>query len=177
MFLERMLESMGAAGAIISVLMSVIAALSTVIVTQWRHSNKVYGYRLAERDTLNKAMTEGTSALHSLLEVQSQRNELMDQQADLIAKQAIAVEMLRVLLLSQYEQIRDHQSGLNQAVTSIAESLRHLSSLIVDDRNAQRNHISEIKLVINGGNQALITELRQLVGGEVTLIHRRKKSP
>jgi hypothetical protein len=174
---DKALEGMGVAGAIISVLISVIVAQAGVIVAQWKHSNKVYGYRLAERDTLNKTLSDSTAALHGMLRGLEERNDITEDQAELIQKQSAAFEILRIMLLAQYENTEQSVGRLSQAVSAQAEAIRTINAMMVDSKYATGTHITEIKQAIVSANQGLVTELRNLIGNETTIVTRRRKTP
>jgi hypothetical protein len=184
-FIIKLLESMGAAGAIIFVLMTVISGLAEVIRRMYSRSNKVYGYRLAERDTLNKALSDTARVLGDMLKATEERNDLTQEQADLILKQSMAFEMLKVTILSQYENIRDNNQAVSQSVAAMADAIRVLTSMVADHRNLAGNQVSELKHAIsacmnevrkefNDASRAHIIELRKILGSEVTTIRRRK---
>lgn len=177
----KALEGLGVAGAIITVLMTTIGALCSVIVAQWKHSNKVYGYRLQERDTLNKALSDSSRVLADLVRVSDERNELTEEQAELLSEQATALELLRNTVLNQYEVIRDHQQASVQAVASIAEALRALHGLTLEHKLQGGQLTNEVRLLIGESiqtiiksNQSLVTTMRKIIGTEVTIVSRKK---
>lgn len=134
-FVGEQLKGQGLAGAIIIVLMSVIGLMGTAIALMWRHSNKVYGYRLAERDTLNTALNESKTAVASMLAATKERNEITDEMADVIAKQSASFDMLTERIRSHYERLVDDNSRLNMVVTSISEAMRQTVGISTDTRN------------------------------------------
>lgn len=183
-WIEKILEGMGFNGVVIFVLFTALVAAIGYIRTMQSKADKVYGYRLAERDTLNKALTDTAKVLGDMLKVTEDRNELTEEQARLIEKQAAAFELLKVTILAQYDSIRDHGTGTAQAVTSMAESIRVLTSMIVENRNIAQSHVhavsaaigemsNNVKGAIQASSQAQITEMRNLLG-HVTVVRRRK---
>jgi hypothetical protein len=187
-FVSEELKSLGLSGAIILVLMFVVSILSTAIALMWRNSNKVYGYRLAERDTLNKALTETSTVLQEMLHATEERNDITTEQAELIAKQSSAFELLKVTILAQYDTLKSNHSTTTQTVSAMAEAMRTLHSLIGENRNhyglqmeavraAIQNANHEMRNELGHGNQGLITELRRLIGEDITVVKRRKQSP
>src|SRR3954471_23995277 len=106
-FVASTLKEMGAAGAAISVLLTAIGGLVTAVVFQYKQGNKVYGYRLAERDTLNKALTDNTAAIHAMTRTAEERNKATQELADAIEKMASAFERLNDRLAMQHDVQKD----------------------------------------------------------------------
>jgi hypothetical protein len=127
-FVSKTLLGMGVDGAIITVLMAVITCLAGVIVIQWKLANKIYGYRLAERDTLNKALTDSTSSLRDMFKAAEERNEIIDNLSDVIEKQAVAFESVAERIKMQYEVMRDDQKACSAVVTALSESVRTVAA-------------------------------------------------
>jgi hypothetical protein len=181
-FVGEQLKGLGLPGAIIIVLMSIVAVMGTAIGLMWKHSNKVYGYRLAERDVLNKALTDASAVLAGLAKASDERNDLTEEQAELIEKQGQAFELLKVTILAQYETIKRNQDGAAQSVTSLADAVRGLTALYYESRSAPeatKNALNAFGNEIRESNrltlQGVVTELRNLLG-ESTIV-RRRKSP
>lgn len=186
-WIHAILKDLGLAGAIIFVLMGVVAAMAEIIRRLLAHANKVYGYRLAERDTLNKALTDTAKVLGDMLEATKDRNDLTQDQAELIQKQSAAFELLKATILGQYDNIKENNHVVAQAVTAMAEAIRVLTSMVSDNRNIAANHVTEMKQAIAGStaemreairvaNQSQIVEIRNILG-LVTVVGRRGKSP
>jgi hypothetical protein len=187
-WITTLLKDMGVAGGIIFVLMTVVTIMSEVIRRLIQHASKVYGYRLTERDTLNKALTDTAKVLADMLEATKDRNDLTEDQADLIAKQSQAFEILKLTILGQYDNIKNNNTAVAQSVTAMAEAIRALTSLVNDNRHVVTNQVTEVKQAISGAtaeikeairvaNQAQIVEIRNVLGADVTLVRRRQKSP
>lgn len=187
-WITALLKEMGIAGGIIFVLMTVVTIMAEVIRRLIQHANKVYSYRLAERDILNTALTNTAKVLADMLEALKDRNDLTEDQADLIAKQSQAFEVLKVTILGQYDNIKSNNTAVAQSVIAMAEAIRALTSLVNDNRNTVANQVTDMKHAISGGtaeikeairvaNQAQIVEIRNVLGAEVTLVRRRLKSP
>jgi len=183
-----LLKEMGIEGGIIFVLMGVVTIMAEVIRRLLQHASKVYSYRLTERDTLNKALTDTARVLADMLEATRDRNDLTEDQADLIAKQSQAFEVLKVTILGQYDNIRSNNTAVAQSVTAMAEAIRALTSLVNDNRGIAINQVTDVKQAVSAAvseikesiriaNQAQITEIRTILGVEVTLVRRRLKSP
>jgi hypothetical protein len=183
-FVGEQLKGLGLPGAIIIVLMAVVTVMGTAIGFMWKHSNKVYGYRLAERDVLNKALTDASAVLAGLLKASEERNDLTEELASLIEKQGAAFELLKVTVLAQYDTIKSNQAVAAQAVASLADAVRQLTSMVQENRN---QYVAAIDGIRNGfiaaandireSNrstlQSAIVEMRGLLGS-VTIIGRRK---
>jgi uncharacterized protein HemX len=130
-FVNSTLKEMGPAGAAISVLLTAIAALVGAVIFQWKQGNKVYGYRLAERDTLNKALTDSSSALNASNNVAKERNEVISELADVIAKQTIGLEHLK----TQFEDTKELVKEQTKVISSLAEANRTMAGIVTDTRN------------------------------------------
>jgi len=184
-WIEKTLEGMGVAGGIIFVLLATVAGLVAYVRSLQAKADKVYGYRLQERDTLNKALTDAASAIAEMLEATEDRNDLTEEQAKLIEKQSQAFELLKVTILAQYDNIRDHNSASAQAVMSLAEAVRTLTMMLTENRQIAAGHVNdvnrqlavlsgELTRAISSASQAQIIELRSLLSS-TTIVQRRRK--
>lgn len=185
-WIEVLLEGMGVQGGIISVLLLTVSGLVVYVKSLHTKADKVYGYRLMERDTLNKALTDTAKVLEDVLEATDERNELTQQQADLIQKQSAAFELLKVTILSQYDNIRDHNSASAGAVTAMAEAIRTLSGMVIENRSIAQTQVTSVNGSLNNLQTELvkavrdcsteqIKEMRQLLGNVARAARRRKK--
>lgn len=183
-WIVRLLQEMGVPGGIIFVLLTALVAAIVYIKSMQAKADKVYGYRLQERDTLNKALGDTAKVLADMLKVTEERNDLTEEQARLIEKQAQAFELLKVTVAAQYDNIRDHGTGTAQAVSSMADAIRVLTGMVVENRTIAQAHVNTVgaaigemsnslKGAIQAMSQANITEMRNLLG-HVTVIRRRK---
>lgn len=168
------LAGMGVPGAIIAVLLGAISVLGGVIRVMYLQANKVYGYRLAERDTLKDALANASQVVAEMLKATQDRNDLTQELGELIAKQSAAFELLKVTILAEYSIIRDNHTAITQAVTMQAQSLRELTSMVTDHRNLGGIQITDVKQAITASTQAIITALNLALGSR-TIISRRPK--
>lgn len=186
-WIGALLKELGLPGAIIFVLMGVITIESEIIRRLIAHANKVYGFRLAERDTLNKALTDSAKVLADMLEATRDRNDITEELGDLIAKQTAAFELLRVTIANQYENIRQNNADASLAVGSMSESIRALAALVTDGKNAgvlQTSDVkstvdrivSDVKEFVRVANMSQIAEIRNIMGVEVTVVKRRGRT-
>lgn len=184
-WIVKILESMGIAGAIIFVLMCTVGALVAVVKSMQARADKIYGYRLQERDTLNKALTDSAAVLKDMLRVTEERNDLTEEQAKLLERQSQAFELLKVTVLAQYESIKDHNSAASMAVSSMADAIRTLTAIAMENRTIALGQVqaiqrtidemsSGLKEAIRASSQAQIVEMRNLLGD--TTITRRRRS-
>lgn len=184
-WITKILQDMGLAGAVIFVLVMTVAGLVAYVRSMQTRADKVYGYRLTERDTLNKALTDASQVLKEMLEATRDRNELTEEQAELISKQVYAFELLKASVIGQYENIREHQVAASQAVTSMAEAIRTLTGMVTESRNNYGMMLGQImnrldglemnvKASVGAGAQAVIADFRQQLGNELTIIKRRR---
>jgi hypothetical protein len=183
-WIVKILESMGVAGAIIFVLLTTVVALVAYIRSMQARADKIYGYRLTERDTLNKALTDSSAVLRDILKVTEERNDLTEEQARLLERQSQAFELLKVTMLSQYETIRDHNAASTQVIAATAEAIRSLHSIVVENRGITLTHVvavqktiddlsNVLKEAIRVAGQSQIVEMRLLLGDTTTVKRRR----
>lgn len=130
------LEKMGQAGAAISILMTTISALATAVVVQYRQGNKVYGYRLAERDTMNKALTDSSAAINAFTKEAEERNRVIEELADSLGKQASALNHLIELLKMHHDAMKDEVKDQTKTIGSLADAIRVNTGMVTDARNA-----------------------------------------
>jgi hypothetical protein len=161
-WIEKLIEGMGVPGGIIFVLLLTVSGLVAYVKSLQTKADKVYGYRLEERDTLNKALTDTAKVLEDVLEQVEERNELTSEQAELIQKQSAAFELLKVTVVAQYDNIKDHNSASAQAITAMAEAIRTLSSLVIENRAIAKEHVTSVNGSLNNLQTALVSEVRAL---------------
>jgi len=196
-WVTKILQELGLAGVVIFFLLLAVAGLVAYVKSLHTKADKVYGFRLAERDSLNKALTDTAKVLEDVLEASEERNALTEQQAELITKQAQAFELLKVTILSQYDNIRDHNTASASAVASMAEAIRTLSSMVIENRSIAQGHVLSVNASLNdlktelvgtlrderdqivkavqGASDNQIKELQRLLGTVTRIEHRRKR--
>lgn len=151
-------------------------------------ADKTYGFRLAERDTLNTTLNNTAEVLRDVLKAMEERNEITEEQADLIAKQAHAFELMKVALLGQYENIHEFHKATALTVAALAESLRVVSSMVLENRTIAKEHVlnvvaeiqnmkNELVKVVRDTSDANTKEMRSLLGNVTRVEVRRKKTP
>lgn len=131
----RALSDMGLPGAIIFVLLAVIVLLAGANTLQWRHANKVYGFRLAERDTLRDALNESRNTLKEVLEGMLERNEITEELSQVIREHTTAFKSLQDVITIHYAGMKDDNDRVEQVVTAISESMRALALATTDMRS------------------------------------------
>jgi hypothetical protein len=184
-WIVHILEGLGLPGAIIFVLCGTQAASIAYIRQMQARADKIYGYRLQERDTLNKTLSDTGKVLTDMLKVTDERNELTEEQARLLEKQAQAFELLKVSILAQYDNIKDHNAASAKAVESMADAIRALNAAVMENRTLSLQYVSDVRKsiddmsnkmadAIRGAGQAQVVEMRNLLG-QVTTVSRRRK--
>lgn len=172
---ERQLSGMGVSGAIISVLMGVIVLLGGVIGIMYRQANKVYGYRLAERDTLMGALNDSKTAMREMIEATKDRNEVTGQLADLIAKQTSAFATLELTVNNHYANLAQQQQRLELVVSSTSDALRVLNGIMRDVRSQVTSVGNDLKLALSTSFSGFSAEMRGLVQSAVDNFRRRPR--
>ena len=190
----KILQGMGLTGAIIALLLMALGGAISSIALLLRHAAKVYKYRLEERDRLLEALNKSSGVLADLLEVTKDRNEIVQEQANLIKAQSTAFEILRVTIIGQFESIKqnhnistDNHKAVASSVAAIADALRVVNQMTVDNRIAGSDNFSSMRQLlqdmrtslhdgINVKHEALLTEFRtrlaQICRGEPKRIKR-----
>lgn len=184
-WVERSLENMGVAGAIIFVLLMTVAGLVAYIKSMQTKADKVLGFRLAERDTLNKTLTDTAKVLADMLRVIEDRNDLTEEQARLIEKQSQAFEILRVTLAAQYDNMRDNHSAASMTIGAMAEAIRTLTSIVVENRSIAQGHVQNVQHALETLKTEFVAAVREASATQRRDIHellgksghRRKKTP
>lgn len=115
----------GVPGYIISILMGVIVILSGVIVYMQKRADKVYGYRLAERDTLKDALHGAEAAALAQAAATRERNQIMDELAKTIQESTQATTLLVERLTFQHTHLVTDQEKTGQVIASIADAMRN----------------------------------------------------
>jgi len=168
------LQGMGIEGAIISVLMGTITLLSTVIVVQYKHNNKVYGYRLAERDTLTKALSESTSAQLSLMKATEEYSDITSNLSLVIERQSVSFASLNERIKTQYDVLKDENARMSLVIDAMGSSLRTLSAQVTDIQRMIPNCVGDVKNFVGDANRTLLVELSKVVGNGLNTIARRR---
>lgn len=130
------LAGMGTAGAIIFVLISTVIGLAGVIALLLRHSAKVYGYRLSERDTLKDALHESKTTMREMLEGMQERNEVTAELSDVISGHTAAFNSLKEKIELHYGVMREDNHRSEQVITAISGSLRAVADAVADVKTA-----------------------------------------
>lgn len=184
-WIVKILEGMGIAGAIIFVLLATVAGLVAYVKTLQGKADKVYGYRLAERDTLNKVLGDTAKVIEGIIRANEDRNDLTEEQALLLREQAHAFELLKTTVLAQYDNIKDHNTATALTIASMAEAIRTLTAMILENRTIATAHVLDVKAILNetqssikkavtDASQAQMVEMRSLLGG-VTMVARKQR--
>lgn len=117
----------GIAGSIIGVLMGVVGILAGVIVIMQRRADKIYGYRLAERDTLKDALHEAAQAINAQANAAKERNKLLEDLAETISAQTIASTLLVERLTLQHDHLSADSDKTGTVITSVADAMRNVA--------------------------------------------------
>lgn len=184
-WIVKILEGMGIAGGIIAVLMMTVGGLVAYVKTLQGKADKVYGYRLAERDTLNKVLGDTAKVIEGIIKANDERNDLTEEQAMLLREQAHAFELLKATVLAQYDNIKDHNAATALTITSMAEAIRTLTAMILENRTIATAHVLDVKGLLNetqssirkaitDASQAQILEMRSILGGK-TIVERKRR--
>lgn len=166
---------MGVEGKIISTLMSVIGVLAAVIAYQHRQASKIYGYRLRERDILNKALSDSTIAQNAMIKANEEHSDVIEGFGDLVTKQSTAFDLLSERIRNQHEMLRDTTSRLELVLNAMSESTRQIVGIVTDIRNQQQSMCDELKTHINNAAASLNNEFTKTIASVRTPLSRRRK--
>ena len=132
----------GAAAWFLGLCVAAITALGGGNVLQWKHSTKVYGYRLKERDDLRDALNDATKSREAATRAQEEQNRVIEELADAMRVLAAAFERHTDRLGLQFEhgkdKEREHANRLElntRVVGELAEALRNNTAIVSDIRN------------------------------------------
>jgi hypothetical protein len=127
-------KELGSAAAwFLGMMGTAIVALSTAVGLQWKHANKVYGFRLAERDTLKDALNNAANALAAATKAQEEQNRVTEELADAVRLMAGAFDRLTEKLKEQAEDAKERHRDIfikiedhSRVIASQAEATRNL---------------------------------------------------
>jgi len=128
-WIVTILKSEGGYGAVIFGLCTVVILLGETIRRMYNQANKVYGFRLTERDTLTKALAENTAVIALMNKVTEQRNAVTEELAESIRSQMAAFQLLNARIELQHSALKD-EVGRN---TSAQVSAATIYAKTVDD--------------------------------------------
>lgn len=125
---------MGTEGAIITTLMGVVTVLSTVIVVMYNRANKIYGYRLKERDVLNTALSSATTATKEHTRSMENRSAAIAALADAIKDQSASFEHVRDRVQMQFD-FQSKEFGRHaQVIEAMAEANRVMAAMLAENK-------------------------------------------
>lgn len=133
------LKELGLTGYFISALFTAVAGLSAAVAVQWRQSNKVYGYRLKERDILNKALTDTSANNLVLAEAIRERNVLTSDLVESIQSLVVSNTLLHDRIGVMLDVHSREQLAQVEVIKSLSEAIRTQNGMLVDNRNACAN--------------------------------------
>lgn len=128
------LRGMGTEGAIITTLMGVVSILSGVIYTMYSRANKIYGYRLKERDVLTTALNSSTSAAKEHTRSMENRSAAIAALASAVKDQSASFEHLRDRVMMQYEFLSKEFDRHTQVIEAMAEANRAIAAMIAENK-------------------------------------------
>lgn len=150
---QNALASMGVPGAIIFVLLCVIGVLVTANVFQWRHSNKVYGYRLQERDVLRTALEDSKRTLQEVLAGMRERNEITEELVSVVRDHTTDYKSLKDKIEYHYETMKQDKTRAEQIINVMSEAIRTLTSTVASMHTDMMVATAEVKGVLNNLRQ------------------------
>lgn len=124
------LASLGLPGAIIFVLLFVIGVLAAGNVLQWKHSNKVYGYRLQERDVLRDALNDSKRTLQEMLQGMKERNEITEELMSVVRDHTSDYKSLKDKIEYHYETMKADKTRAEQIINVMSEAIRNLTATV-----------------------------------------------
>ena len=149
--MEDGLKELGPTGVFISMMATAVAGLSAAVAMQWRHANKVYGYRLAERDTLNKALTDNATANTALAHSIAERNKATTELSAAVNALTLSNKLLHERLLVTMDALVKDNDSMANVVRALSESIRTQSGIITEARNSAQQaagNVAELKALM-----------------------------
>lgn len=145
------LSGMGFAGAVITVLLSTIAALVTGLVVLFRINNRLHAERKTELATFSKLVEANNAALTKVAESTEERNKVTEALAEAIKVQATAFEMVNQRIEFYHNGNIEKLKDVAVAMGSQAEAVRVNTGMVTDARNATQssfNAVVEMKAML-----------------------------
>ncbi|SEC00185.1 hypothetical protein SAMN05444164_0768 [Bradyrhizobium erythrophlei] len=145
------LAGMGFAGAVITVLLSTIAALVTGLVVIFRINNRLHAERKMELATFSKLVEANNAALTKVAESTEERNKVTEALAEAIRVQATAFEMVNQRIEFYHNGNIEKLKDVALAIGSQAEAVRVNTGMVTDARNGVQssfNTVVEMKAML-----------------------------
>ncbi|UFX42045.1 hypothetical protein HAP47_0022550 [Bradyrhizobium sp. 41S5] len=130
------LAGMGFAGAVITVLLSTIAALVTGLVVLFRINNRLHAERKTELATFSKLVEANNAALTKVAEATEERNRVTEALAEAIKVQATAFEMVNQRIEFYHGNNIEKLKDLISAFAAHAEAVRVLTGSVTVSRDS-----------------------------------------
>lgn len=115
------------AAYIIGTLMSVIAAETACIIWMQKRADKIYGYRLAERDTAHAALNAAATAQQAQASATRERNELQEELTETIQALTNSISIFIEKQTIHHTHLVGDQARVAQVIESIAEAMRNVA--------------------------------------------------
>lgn len=160
----------GIEGWIIGTLMLVVGSLSGVIVWMQKRADKIYGYRLAERDTANAALNAAASAQQAQASASRERNQLQEELTETINALAASISLfIERQTIHQTHFVAD-QSKMTTVIEAIADAMRN-SAL---QTTGLKDKIDTLLSQVPGMTKELKDAIKELVEDVQAASHRRR---
>lgn len=138
------LAGMGAAGAAITVLMTVVSALAAVIVYLFKQNTKLHLERRAESAAVVKLIESNNTALTKVADSTDERNRVTQELAEAIKAQAVAFEMVNQRIEFYHDGNIEKLKDLAIAFASHADAVRVNTGVVTEARNASQAAVASI---------------------------------
>lgn len=145
------LSGMGAAGAAISVLMTVVVALVGTIVYLFKKNEKQHLERRAKSAAVIKLIESNNTALTKVAESTDERNKVTQELAEAIKAQAQAFEMVNQRIEFYHDGNIEKLKDLATAFASHADAVRVNTGVVTEARSASQaavSAISDVKVML-----------------------------
>lgn len=109
---------------IIGTLMTVITAETACIVWMQKRADKIYGYRLAERDTANAALNAAAAAQQAQAAATRERNQLQEELTETINALTNSIAIFIEKQTIHHTHLVSDQSRVSQVIEAIAAAMR-----------------------------------------------------
>lgn len=153
----------GIAGWIIAVLMGVTTALAGAIVWMQRRADRVYGYRLAERDTLNKALVDAAAAQQAQAAATRDRNQLQQELTETIAALSQSIAMFIERQTIHHEHLVTDADRVRAVIEAIAEAMRNATLQTTGVKDKVDTLLSQVPGMTKEIKEHIKEELKDLV--------------
>lgn len=161
----------GIEGWIIGVLLFTIGSLSGVIVWMQKRADKIYGYRLAERDTANAALNAAASAQQAQATASRERNQLQEELTETIIALSNNIGLFIERQTIHHTHFVADQAKMISVIDAIAAAMREAAM----QSTGVKDKVDTLLLQIPGMTREIRDNIKEMVEDVQNAAARRSK--